>query len=116
MDHYSGLIRKEVLHATQSPTHFPAVNIYPQEFLAEGESLRTSRGIEVQIKIDSKLHDTPQQGVLQHKSHVVVDTKDANVYVNLVATLAEFLQEIAMLPKLCYESFQMCINGIRFIH
>src|SRR5215831_19432158 len=81
-----------------------------------GESSRTSRGIEVKIKIDPKLHDTPQQGALQHKSHVVIDTKDANAYVNLVATLAELLQEIAMLPKLCCKSFQMYINGRRFIH
>ena len=85
-----------------------------EEPLAEGESPRTSRGIEVQIKIDPKLHDTPQQGVLQHKSYVVVDTKDANAYVKLIATLFECLQEITMLPKLCHESFQMCINGRRF--
>jgi len=80
------------------------------------ESLRALRWIDVQIKIDPQLYDASQQSVLQHKSHVVVDTKNTNEYVNLIATISQSLQEITMLPKLCHESFQMFINGMRFIN
>jgi hypothetical protein len=68
------------------------------------------------MKLDSKLYYVPQQRVFQHTSHVIIDTKDANEYVNFAAALSEFLHEIAMLPPLCNESFQMCITGRRFSH
>src|SRR5262245_57883671 len=80
------------------------------------ENPRTSRGIEVQIQIDAKLQDAPQQSVLQHTSQVVIDTKDANTYVHLIATLPECLQEIAMLPQLGHERFEMGIHGRRCIY
>src|SRR5215471_14871783 len=78
-----------------------------------GRKRLLDRWIEVQIKFDPKLYYAPQQGVFQHTSYVVIDTKDTNEYVHFVAALSEFLQEIAMLPQLCHESFQMCINGRR---
>src|SRR2546428_7033223 len=59
------------------------------------------RWIEVQIKIDPKLYYAPQQCVFQHTSYVVIDTKGTNEYVDFVAALSEFQQEIAMLPQLC---------------
>ena len=51
----------------------------------------TSGGIEVQIQINSQLHGTRQECILQYNSHVVVDTKEAHEDVHPVATMSQFL-------------------------
>ena len=45
------------------------------------------------MRLDSKLYYAPQQCVFQHTSHIVIDTKDANEYVNFAAALSESLSE-----------------------